>query len=103
MFTIILFHMALLNLWHGRQAKKVSLNMRKLYGFTPTGKRRLRNVASTLCARLDSCPACSLIRAFDLDSYILQYPMSLLAGSEDPDQAVHPRSLPSGPSLSTYV
>ena len=45
--------MAMLNLWHGRQAKKVSLNMRKMYGFTPTGKRRLRNVASTLCARWD--------------------------------------------------
>ena len=79
--------------------------MRKMYGFTPTGKRRLRNVASTLCARCDifQLPSSSLIGAFDLDSYILQYPMSLLADSEDPDQAVHPRSLPSGPSLSTYV
>ena len=50
-----------------------------------------------------SCPACSLIRAFDLDSYILQYPMNLLADNEDPDQAVHLRSLLSGPSLSTCL
>ena len=52
-----------------------------------------------LCARL----ACSLIRALYLNSYILQYPMSLLADSEDSDQPVHPSSLPSGPSLSPYV
>ena len=53
MFTIILFHMALLNLWHGASNKKVPLNMLKMCGFTPRGKRRLRNVASTLCARRD--------------------------------------------------
>ena len=45
--------MALLNLWHGRQAKEVLLNMHKMYGFTPTGKWRLRNVLSTLCVRCD--------------------------------------------------
>ena len=40
-----------------------------------------------------SFPACSLIRAFVLDSFILQYPMCLLANSENPDQTVHLRSL----------
>ena len=90
---------------HGRQAKKVPLNMLKIYGFTP----RVNDVLGTSHPRCvpagtsSSCLACSLIRAFDLNSYILQYPMSLLADSEDPDQPVHPRSLPSGPSLSAYV
>ena len=67
--------------------------------------RSLRNVASTLCARWDifQLPCIQSLPTFDLDSYILQYPKSLLTDSEDPDQAVHPRSLPSGPSLSTYV
>ena len=79
--------MALLNLWHGRQAKKVPSNMRKIYGFTP----RVNDVLGTSHPRCvpagtsSSCLACSLIRAFDLNSYILQYPMSLLADSEDPD------------------
>ena len=34
-------------------SEKVSLNMRKMCGFTQAGNWRLRNVASTLCARWD--------------------------------------------------
>ena len=35
----------------------------------------------------------SIIRAFALYSYILLYPLILLADSEGPDQTAHPRSL----------
>ena len=94
--------MALLNLWHGRQAKKVPLNMRKMYGFTPTGKWRLRNVASTLCARWDIFQLPCMQFHPGLWSRFIHFAVSneSLADSEDSDQAVHPRSLPSGPSLS---